>query len=278
MADHTSNAARFRALLREPTLHFALLAAALFGINALVGARSRDHIIEIDRAEILARIAQVETTVGTPLSEEERRQVEESYIDEQVLVREALALGLEDDARIHDFLAQKMLHVLSADVIQPTDAELAAYFEAQRARYATAAAVTVDELVIGTEETLPAALRDQLRDGAAPEQLDGSVPIRHAVLADMTRADVTRVFGDATATLVFDAEPGVWVGPHRTVRGQHWFRVTARTAAAPAEFDAIREQVRLDWVIDQEEARLERRVAELRGRYSIEFVGAGGTP
>jgi hypothetical protein len=275
MTDPIPKASRMRSVVREPTLHFALLAGALFAVNALVGARSRENVIEIDRGEIAARIAEIEARTGATLPDEERKQVEEAYIDERVLVREAQALGLEHDARIHDFLAQKMLHVLSADVIQPADDELEAYYDAHRARYVAEPTVTIDELVIGTAGALPAALRDQLDHGAAPEQLVASVPIRHGVLTRITRAELTRVFGDTTTALILGAAAGAWVGPHHTVRGQHWFRVTERTAPAPPDLEAIREQVRLDWVMEQEEARLERRVAELRQRYVVEFTGAG---
>jgi hypothetical protein len=275
MADRIPKASRMGSVLREPTLHFAVLAAALFAVNAVVGARGRENVIEIDRAEIAARIAEIEVKTGAALGEQARKQVEEAYIDERVLVREAQALGLQDDARIDDFLAQKMLHVLSADVIQPTDHELEAYYHAHRTRYEAEPTATIDELVVGTAGALPAELRDQLHDGTLPEQLVASVPLRHEVRTRMTRAELTRVFGDTTTALILGAATGVWVGPHHTVRGQHWFRVTERTASVPPDLEEIREQVRLDWVMEQEEARLKRRVAELRARYAIEFTGEG---
>jgi hypothetical protein len=277
MADRIPKALRMRSVLCEPTLHFAVLAAALFAVSAVVGARGRENVIQIDRAEIAARIAEIEATTGAPLGDHDRKQVEDSYIDERVLVREAQVLGLQDDARIDDFLAQKMLHVLSADVIQPTDVELEAYYHDHRTRYVAEPTVTIDELVVGTAGALPAALRDQLREGAVPEQLVESVPIRHGVLTQMSRAELTRVFGDTTTARILGAAPGVWVGPHHTVRGQHWFRVTERTASVPPDLEEIREQVRLDWVMEQEEARLKRRVAELRARYAIEFTGERAT-
>ncbi|GIT21560.1 MAG: hypothetical protein CM1200mP40_12420 [Gammaproteobacteria bacterium] len=65
-----------------------------------------------------------------PTSNEEQRQlVATIYVEEQILVQEALALGLDNDARIHDMLAQKMRHVLSGNVIQPTELELESYYQ-----------------------------------------------------------------------------------------------------------------------------------------------------
>ena len=278
MTDQNSITIFMRSILREPTLHFVVLAAMLFAANAAVRARDRSHVIRIDRAKIAANVLRIEASIGAPLSPEERQRVEDAYIEQQVLVREARALGLDDDDQVHDILALKMLHVLSGDVIQPSNAELEAYYDANRGRYAPAAEVTVDELVVGTEAPLPAALRDQLRDGVAPGRLTSALPIRRDVLTKATLDDLTRIFGVEMATRAFAAQEGQWVGPHHTVRGQHWLRVTERTGSVAPTLEAVREQVRLDWVSDNEQARLEQRVSELRGTYVIEFTGEGKAP
>ncbi|MBI3983448.1 MAG: peptidyl-prolyl cis-trans isomerase [Gemmatimonadetes bacterium] len=278
MADQNSTTSHMRSILREPTLHFVLLAAILFATNAAVRARDRGHVIQIDRGKIAANIMQIEASIGAPLSSEDQQRVEDAYVEQQVLVREAQALGLDEDYQVHDMLAQKMLHVLSADVIQPTDAELEAYYEANLGRYVPEAAVTVDELVVGTQGPLPATVRDQLRDGVAPGQLVSDLPIGRDVLMKVTLGDLTRIFGEEMAKRAFAAREGQWVGPHHTVRGQHWLRVTERMASVPPALDAVREQVRLDWISDHEQARLEQRVNELRGKYVIEFTGEGKTP
>ncbi|MEX2375503.1 MAG: peptidyl-prolyl cis-trans isomerase [Dehalococcoidia bacterium] len=265
-------------ILREPVVHFVALAALLFVINAAVDGQRSANIIEIDQAHLNARVLALEATLGTELSDEDRLRLREAYIDEQVLVREALSLGLEDDAQIHDFLAQKMLHVLSADVIQPTDAELKAYFDVNRARYTSPATVTVTEFVVNSHEQLPSSLLQQLRAGVPPNRLSTDLPHRSGVLADTSIDDLVLLFGERTAELVFQATVDSWVGPHDTRRGQHWFRVTDRTERDAPPLEAMREQVRLDWVVEQEDVRLEGRVAELRQRYQIVFTDEAIAP
>ena len=93
-----------------------LLAAGLFAVAAVIG--SRDDVIEVSREEIEWRILQIEANEGALLTDDQRRLVEEAYIDERVLIREAQELGLVVDERIDDILVQKMLHVLSGDVIE----------------------------------------------------------------------------------------------------------------------------------------------------------------
>lgn len=269
---------RLGRVLREPVVHFAALAVLLFAIDAFSDRQGSADVVEIDLAKVHARIMALEVATGTALSDEDRRRVREAYVDEQILVREALALGLEEDARIHDFLAQKMLHVLSADVIQPSDGELERFFDANRARYASPAVLSVDELVVNSSAETSAGLLQQLQAGIAPERLSISSPHRTRALTDISVDDLVALFDESTARRVFEAEVGSWVGPHETEHRKHWFRVTARTEEALPELDSMREQVRLDWVREQEDVRLEGRVRELRQQYEVVFTGEGYTP
>ena len=274
MAEPTSATPFFRRVLREPTFHFVLLAAALFAANATLESW-RGDVIRVDSVQIAVRVAELEAMRGSPLSPEERQLVEDAYVDERILVREALALGLERDRRIDDVLVQKMLHVLSGDVIQPTEDELRGFYEANRARYTPEPTLTAEEIVIATASPATGDLLDQLQAGVPTRQLAENPDVRASVLRQVTRGDLTRLFGAATAELILGAGLDGWVGPHETVRGHHWFRVTERTAPEPLPLDSVREKVRLDWVGEQENARLDQRVRELRGRYTIVFEEAG---
>jgi hypothetical protein len=261
-------------LLREPTLHFALLAGVLFLAAAAVGGDD-EEVIEIDRGTVEATVAGIGAERGVPLSAEERRAVERALIEEEVLVREALAMNLDqDDPRIRDILAQKMLHVLSADVIQPTEAELSAYYEANRERYGMSGTMMVDELVVPVQGPLPPALERQLREGVPAEALVSDLALTPRRIPEASFEDLVVVFGPETASLVSEAEAGRWVGPHRSVRGQHWFRIVEGAAPRVPAIEEIREQVRLDWIAEQETARLQQRVAELTSRYSV-VIGEG---
>jgi hypothetical protein len=238
-------------LVREPTLHFALLAAFLFLVGA--GAKSWNRpVVEIDPRAVELRVHQLERGRGASLSEEERQRAEEAYIDEQILAREARARGLDDDENIRSILYQKMLHVLSGEVREPTEEEMRQYLDSHRARYALRPAVTVE-------------------DGVGPEGRR-----RKTVLTRVTEGELAWSFGEETAAMIFRAEPGRWVGPHQSAEGEHWFRVIERfTGAGAPPLEAIRDQVRFDWMAQAEGALLAERVAELRKRYQVQYNYSG---
>jgi len=252
--------------VREPLLHFLVLAGALFAAAAVL--RRDDDVIEVTQQELEYRILQVEAREGT-LTDDERRLVEEAYIDERVLVREARAMGLEADERIDDILIQKMLHILSGDVIQPTDQELEAYYQENREAYSTDASITVDEVVVAGEGMLPRALLD----GTPPERLPAGTLVGHRVMERLTFDDLVQIFGQAGAETVSAAETGDWWEVQESSRGRHWVRVRERFGMDVPPLDVVRDAVRRDWIAEREQSLLLDRVAELRANYTVVVEG-----
>ena len=265
----------FRGVLREPTTHFVLLALALFLAADVIG--SRNDVIDVDPAEIERRIEQIERERGGSLTPEQRAQVEEDFIDELVLAREARQLVLKDDPRIHDLLVQTMLLFLRSDVVQPpTESELDAYYEANRARYTPAVALTVDEFLLEPSGLESRELPAFLRADVEPNQIASDALIRHRQLARLGPADLTRLFDAATAQAVLDAELTEWVGPYRSDRGDHWLRIREKQGGGEVlALDSVRNAVRQDWITEQEQTRFQGLVAELLEKYTIRFTDAG---
>lgn len=262
-----------RRALREPTLHFALLAALLFLIGGVAKSLNRP-VVEIDPRSVELRIRQLDRGRGASLNDTERRIAEDAYIDEQVLAREARVRRLDDDEKIRSILYQKMLHVLSGDVPRPTDAELRTYFDDNRARYAGRPAVTVEDFLVG-ERSHPTAVEA----GFDPDSIKTEGRLRRTVLTRVTLGELAWSFGEETAAMVFAAETGSFVGPHQSADGEHWFRVIDRIDGTDAPpLDTIREQVRFDWMAKKEESLLRERVAEIRKRYSVRFTREGSAP
>ena len=146
------------ALKREPTVHFFIAAALIFVVYAISDITNGDTI-EVDQREIDARILMQEMAFGQPLTEDQRELIASSYVEEQILVKEAKDLELDNDARIHDMLAQKMRHVLSGNIIQPTPDELERFYKSNTEAYRTMPSVSVDELVLDTREEIPAQVQ-----------------------------------------------------------------------------------------------------------------------
>lgn len=271
MTETTSNSSSpspFATALREPTVHFFLIALLIFAAYAAVQS-GNENLLEINQRDIDARIFMQELSRGEELTPEQRELVTAYYIEEQILVREALAMELDNDDRIHDILAQKMRHVLSGNVIQPTEAELQAFYEANRSRFETPASMHLDELVFNSRDPLDDSIVTLLGEGAEPDTLlalsEGTV----APLPNVNGVDLANIFDQEFADAVIASELNQWQGPFVSNRGQHWLRVTARNAAAIPPLEDIVDLVRLEWIAAEEETRLQAEVNRLWERYTI---------
>lgn len=243
----------------------------LFGVYALTTRESEDFV-QIDAAEIAARVFVQEMRRGEPLTDAERAQVRQEIVEEKILVREAYAMGLEDDSRIHEILAQKMQHILSAGVIPPTQEELVSFHEDNAQNYSIPPRMTVDELVFDAGEPLSEAMRQQLQSGADPDDLTAEQPANISTLTQVTAGELENIFDFSFSQQAFSTPVGGWVGPFISNRGQHWLRPREKTGTILVPLDQIADRVRQDWLAVAEEQWLDTEMERLQQKYRVEIT------
>jgi hypothetical protein len=113
-------------VLHEPLLHFLLIGAAIFAVHAWLergAATGRDAIV-VTRGRIDSLAARFTAEHGRPPDAAERDALVDGYVREEILCREALALGLDqEDAVIRDRLRQKMEFVAAGGDTAPDGRE-----------------------------------------------------------------------------------------------------------------------------------------------------------
>ena len=121
-----------RSFLRDPLLHFLLIGAALFLIFELsddpAGPESGRIVISSGQIEFLR--ANFTRTWKRPPSDKELKGLVDNYVHEEILYREALALGLDKNDRVvRQRLKQKveMINDDLAGLADPSDEELQQY-------------------------------------------------------------------------------------------------------------------------------------------------------
>ena len=139
-------------LIKEPLVHFLILGALLFALNNVVGDSSSTdagNSIIISDTEVEWMQSTWNKKWGRQPTEDELQGLIESYIREEVLYREGLARGLdEDDTIIRRRLATKM-EFLAKDIgqiVEPTEEELNDYFQANIERYMEPAKVSFSHI------------------------------------------------------------------------------------------------------------------------------------
>jgi hypothetical protein len=266
--------AAVKRLLADRLVQFFAIGAVIF---LVAGSPSAPDDIALTR-DYLASLeaAQAQRLGVAALSAEKRGEVERRAVEDEVLYREALRLGLDrDDAVVRRHLVQKML-VLAEDLggasREPTADDVRACYDESRERW------RVDERVrfvhvFGIDRATLVALDAAVRNvpGDAPPPLGDAFPRTRDVRGG--RADVAATYGDAFADAVVALPVGAWSAPIRSRFGWHLVRVIGHDGGRPAELAEVYGQVRLACAVERRHAAIARFVTAAAARYRITIDG-----
>ncbi|MFO0587173.1 MAG: peptidyl-prolyl cis-trans isomerase [Polyangiaceae bacterium] len=265
-----------RAAAREPLLHFVVAGGLLFAVHARV-AKPPAGRIAIEKAYVDALRAEEKQRTGQAPTDEQTRNLVERTVDDEVLYREALALGLDKgDLIVRRRLLQKMELIARASVPEPTDEELGAYLRAHADRYKAPETVSFRHVFLSRDRHGDALAKDAeqalsaLRGGADPAKM-GDPFLLGASFAKRSRADLTGTFGPGFAEGLFAAKTGEWSGPVSSSYGLHLVMATAREDGGAPDLSAVRARVREDLTQERRDSALRDEIARLRGKYTIEI-------
>lgn len=272
-----------RRLLREPLIHFLLLGWLIF--VGLSDADLSDPTIEDNRIVLTGGDVDRLTEAWTkqwqrPPTEAELDGLIAEAVREQVLYREALALGLDrDDVVIRRHLRQKF-EFLTQDLAYPTEpdeATLQVYHKAHADQYARAAKVTFSQIFFSEDRRGAAAEADAAQTLAGLHAAPG--PQTADLLGDATSlafsftaldaAEVEAIFGPDFAAALAEMQPGRWAGPIASGYGLHLVWLSERVPGASLPFDEVRQKVKEDWVYEQRTAANEAVYRTLLDRYDV---------
>jgi len=272
-----------KSLLREPLVHFLLLGAALFLLDAWLrplSASSQGSEIVVGEARIRSLAQNFRRTWQRPPTRPELEGLIQDFVREEVLYREALALGLDkDDTIVRRRLRQKMEFIAdeAAAIAKPTDQELAAYLAAHAEAFRVEPRATFAQVYLDPrrrEKTLEAdaeRLLDELNAGkpAAPENLGDRLLLLEPRYENASQSEVARLFGAEFAAALFEQKTGTWVGPIRSGYGVHLVRVDGLTPRGTAALEEVRPLVEREWANAKRKALSEAFYAGLREKYKV---------
>jgi len=280
-----------RRLLREPLLHFLLAGLLLFviyrALHPTVSNVSALHQIELTSDDL--RQLQVVWTVQRqrPPTQEEMRALIESRVREEILYREALALGLDrGDAIVKRRLAQKM-EFLADDVSalrDPAADELRTWYARNSERFAAAGRRSFRHVYFSTDRRGALARGDALRallklDGGPADSPTVGTIGDHFMFqdhyGDRSPEQTASIFGSAFAAAVGQLQPGSWHGPVESGLGWHLVFVTSATPGRVPSYDEIEPDIRAAWTDEQRSEARQRAFEAMKARYEISLPDVG---
>jgi len=276
---------RLQQWLREPLLHFLVIGFVLFVVsgafNPQTGQRSQSNSIELTEDDLRQVIVAWTAQWQRPPTPEEMRGLLESKIREEILYREALALGLDKgDTIVKRRLAQKM-DFLSEDVSglrEPPVEELKAWYAKNSERFALPGRMTFRHIYFSVDQrgqrARDAAVQtlQKLNGTAADSPLAakaGDPFMFQDYYGDRLPEQVANVFGSQFAQVLFQLKTGAWSGPVESGLGWHLVFIESVTPGRVPAFEEIEVDVKAEWIAVQRAESKRKAFEAMRARYEV---------
>lgn len=268
-------------LLKEPVLHFFLIGCAVFAWFSFLNPgeqriASQDQIV-IDAKDIDRLVKQFSGAWQRMPTAQELSGMQDSLLREEILVREARALGLDqNDLIVRNRLVQKMefLTTSLSQALEPEEAVLRAHLAQNSDRFALQAEVAFEQVYLGqdaTHDDVNAAL-DALNTGASSERYNTST-LLPTMQPLAPRRQVDGRFGQGFFVALKDLPLRAWGGPVQSGYGIHLVYLLERNAPQLPPFESIKEDVLFDWRRGLTSELTEAQFQTLKAKYDIETLG-----
>ncbi|MDX2418593.1 MAG: peptidylprolyl isomerase [Xanthomonadales bacterium] len=275
---------RVTRLFTEPLIQFLIIGACIYGAYALFGAPEedfRDTRVHVDSARINAFISQWESRWNRPPTREEIDGLIQSYIKEDVLYRQAVAMGLnEDDPITRRRMAQKLEFLTSdlAMMVQPAEDELEQFFSDNSEVYRAPDRMTFSQIFFDPDSRGNTTLEDaaealaQLQAAGVPTEESmqmGDGFMLQSDFVSVTEAEAARQMGSGFVEAVVQLEPESWHGPVLSGYGVHLVYMYDFQKSPPAVFEDVQAAVLENWQLEQREKFNADFLENLKTRYEI---------
>jgi len=272
-------------LLREPLFHFLLIGAVLFTPYYFLhpagnkAADSKEIRLSLD--EISQQVLLFQSQWNRDPTPEELGQLMENRVQEEVLYREALALGLDQgDTIVKRRMAQKM-QFLAEDVAaarEPTPDELQHWYHEHSAQFALPARYSFRHLyfspdIRGTRaqdeaQQALSQLTGQPEDAAVADSLADAFMFQD-YYRERSPEFLGKEFGPNFAVAIEHLSPGSWQGPVESGLGWHLVYVDDVIAGRVPEFEEVMPEVKTAWLVEQKALAWDKTYKEMRARYTV---------
>jgi len=280
-----------KTIIKDPLFHFLLLGCLLFpayGWMQQEGLAAGNKIV-ITQGDVNQLTAMFEKQWRRPPTEKELQGLIDARIEEEVLYREALSMGLdEDDVIIRRRLKQKLEFILDDNlpIPEPTEQQVADYFQANQAQYQTEALLSFKQWYFSVENykqgnieanltALVAKLNNKQATETQLEQQSHSIMLPQQYhLAAIGK--VNRDFGLAFVKELKKASIGRWVGPLLSPFGYHVVFIDRVQPEQIPPLKQVQAQVISDWKHEQKTQQKQNSLDALKASYNIVIEQGAG--
>lgn len=253
-------------MIRDPLFAFAVAGVVLFAAYAALQSRGAEPV-RLTATTRAALIADFETLTGRPATADDVARIEQEYVTDELLLRDALDSGLHlTDGEIRRQLIEKMRLRVTGLLPDPTDEQLVNHYAENLDRYRSEPEASFEHVYF---RSLPSDGDGILARLGRGETIAGEPFAQGRSFPRYGRSMLRGMFGQPFVDTLWAAPLGEWSGPVESPHGWHYVRATERLPETLLAFDVVRNQVENDYLVMLIQQAVERRIAELERRHEV---------
>jgi peptidyl-prolyl cis-trans isomerase C len=242
----------------------------LYLVDTVMSADEDKNIFVSDQ-EILSLISAWRSQVGRDPTDDELARIINNLIDEEILYREALLLGLDqEDTIIKRRLAQKISFLKEESIPEiPTIEELNEYYKNNKEKYYIESSFTFTHYYFSennnslerSQQALK-ALQDNSKVKSDPFYLGKA-------FANEPLRNINTNFGESFSNELMTADLAVWNGPFESTYGHHIVYINSVIPGYIPEIEEVLRQVEVDFLQIKREQAVKGFLNNIRSEYTI---------
>jgi peptidyl-prolyl cis-trans isomerase C len=272
---------------REPLIHFFVLGLAVFGLHAALERQPETpvndpYLVEVSSADVEWMRTIFNKQMGREPGVQDLRGQVNQLIREQILSREAVAMGFDEgDMVVRRRLAQKMEFLFQdiAALAEPTEDDLRQYFFENRRKYEFPPRITFTQAYFSIDnrgaDVAKQAAQALIKADNDPYKVPtgGDASLLSPGCDQCSVREIRNRFGPDFAEAVKNLAAGLWQGPVKSAYGFHAVYVHERLDAKLPNFIEIIDRIKNDWISVKQAENRRMVYGEIRSRYRVLLEG-----
>ena len=261
--------------MKQRLFIFLILGILILSADLIFNDESEDKIT-IFESEINSLIGTWVDQVGREPTIQEVDGIIKQLLDEEILYREAIKLGLDkNDIIIKRRLAQKIGFLRQeADSSLPSEKEVNDFYNQNTKKYFVDKRITFSHIYFSEskdQEAKATRALNLIRSGT--EETDFGEPfLLGKNFSSKSISEIERSFGKEFSEVIQSIVPQEWSGPLNSEYGSHLIFVNSISESFTPALEEIKNIVISDVILEKQNNSVKEYLKELRSKYQIEIL------
>ncbi|WP_339720414.1 peptidylprolyl isomerase [uncultured Paraglaciecola sp.] len=253
-----------RKLFQDPLVLFVFFGALVFSIYAYL-EQSDNNPVELSDRNRQLFTEQFELLTGRQATQADIAKIENDYIQEEILFREALEAGIHlGNPEIRGTLVEEMRYQATGIFNEPTEEQLVQYYLKHIQRYVIEPAISFQHVFFN--QSPDKSMLTLLANG---EKVTGDEFWRGRILPDYGISMIRGMFGKDFLERLQTEPLDTWYGPQKSMLGWHFVKVIGTQAASPLTFAEAKMQVQNDYTVDAIATSIDDYISQFGDKYQV---------